>query len=132
MTSGYACKLASFILQPVLELLSYIMPTARLNGEHILNRESFHTECSAVFGFPDFYGRNLDAWVDCLSYLRDDDGMTKFKLKDSEVLTIEITHSDHVRQHNPELLDELAMCVELMNERYVDYGEMPALKLVLL
>ena len=107
------------------------MPIVRLNGEHIRNWDTFHTECISAFGFPDFYGRNLDAWVDCLSYLRDDDGMTKFKLKDNEVLTIEITHSDLIKQHEPELLDELAMCVDLMNERYEDYGEQPALTLKL-
>lgn len=107
------------------------MPTARLNGELILNWDTFHTESITAFGFPEFYGRNLDAWVDCLSYLRDDDGMSKFKLKDNEVLTIEITHSDKIKAHAPELLDDLAMCVDLMNERYEDYGETPALKLVL-
>lgn len=107
------------------------MPIVRLNGEHIRNWDTFHTECIPAFGFPDFYGRNLDAWVDCLSYLRDDDGMTKFKLKDHEVLTIEITQSELIKQHEPELLDELAMCVDLMNERYEDYGELPALTLKL-
>jgi hypothetical protein len=107
------------------------MATARLNGDNILDMASFHSECKTVFGFPEFYGNNLDAWVDCLSYLRDDEGMSKFKLADNEILTIEITHSAGVQTRLPELLEDLSMCIDLMNERYEDYGENPALALKL-
>jgi nitrous oxidase accessory protein NosD len=44
----------------------------------------------AAMGFPDSYGNTMDAWVDCLSYLRDDDSMSKFSLKPNEVLEIVI------------------------------------------
>ena len=43
------------------------MPTARLNGELFTDWESFHTVSAEVFGFPEFYGRNMNAWIDCLS-----------------------------------------------------------------
>lgn len=108
------------------------MTTVRLDGATITDWTSFHQACQQAFGFPDFYAHNMDAWVDCLSYLRDDDGMTKFKLKPDEVLTIEILHSDVLRQKAPELLEEVTYCIGGINERYADYGELPALELILI
>ena len=57
------------------------MASAELNGGSILGWDTFHEECKRAFGFPDSYGNTMDAWVDCLSYLRDEDGMTRFRLK---------------------------------------------------
>jgi hypothetical protein len=107
------------------------MATVQLHGEQIHDWSGFHSECRQAFGFPDFYGNNLDAWVDCLSYLRDDDGMTKFKLKPDEVLQIEILQADVMRQQVPDILEEITFCIAGINERYADYGEKPALALVL-
>ncbi|MGZ3238417.1 MAG: barstar family protein [Burkholderiaceae bacterium] len=107
------------------------MATVQLNGETITDWTSFHQVCQQAFGFPDFYAHNIDAWVDCLSYLRDDDGMTKFKLQPDEVLEIEILHADKLRQIAPDILDEVTYCIGGINERYADYGELPALKLKL-
>jgi hypothetical protein len=108
------------------------MAKVRLDGERIKDWESFHSECQREFGFPGFYGHNMDAWVDCLSYLRDEEGMTKFRLDADEILQIDVTKSDLLKLSMPEILDELTFCVAALNERYEDYGEKPALKLVLL
>ncbi|NMM25932.1 MAG: barstar family protein [Glaciimonas sp.] len=108
------------------------MPTVSLNGEAITNWEAFHNESQRMFGFPDFYGRNMNAWVDCMSYLRDDDNMSLFRLKPDEVLRIEVQHADFLRKQAPEILDDLTFCIEAINERYADYGEKPALELILL
>ena len=108
------------------------MATVRLDGERIKDWDSFHSECRREFGFPEFYGCSMDAWVDCLSYLRDDEGMTKFRLKPDEVLHIEVAHAGLLKKAAPEILDDLTFCVIAINERYEDYGEKPALKLVLL
>jgi len=108
------------------------MPTIQLDGERINSWEAFHAECQREFGFPDYYSHTMDAWVDCLSYLRDEEGMTRFLLDADETLRIEILHADILKQKTPEILEELAFCVEAINERYEDYGEKPALNLVLL
>jgi Flp pilus assembly protein TadD len=62
------------------------MASAELNGAAIVDAASFHAESRRAFGFPDYYANTMDAWVDCLSYLRDQDGMSKFRLKPAEVL----------------------------------------------
>lgn len=108
------------------------MPAVSLNGEIITNWDAFHDESQRVFGFPEFYGRNMNAWVDCLSYLRDDDGMSRFRLQPDEVLRIEVQQAERMRALAPEILDDLAFCVEAINDRYADYGEKPALELILL
>lgn len=107
------------------------MATAQLNGANIVDEASFHAESARAFGFPADYGNNMDAWVDCLSYLRDEDGMSRFHLKAGEVLRIELLDSAKMRQNVPDLLDEVEFCVGGINERYEDYGEKPALELVL-
>jgi len=107
------------------------MPTAVLNGKGITDEASFHAQCVQVLGFPEFYGNNIDAWVDCLSYLRDDENMTKFRLKPNEVLEIVLQDAEAMKTQLPDLLEEITFCVAGINERYEDYGEKPALKLVL-
>jgi len=107
------------------------MAVAQLNGAAIVDEAAFHRESRAAFGFPASYADSIDAWVDCMSYLRDDENMTKFQLKADEVLEIVIVDADRMRAQMPELLEELSFCVGGINERYEDYGEKPALELVL-
>jgi hypothetical protein len=73
----------------------------------------------------------MDAWIDCLSYLRDDDAMSSVRLGPDEVLTIEIKEAAAFKAQAPDLLEEVSFCVAAINERYADYGEKPALALVL-
>ncbi|MDB5937305.1 MAG: barstar family protein [Massilia sp.] len=107
------------------------MATAELNGAVIDGWQSFHAESRNAFGFPDSYSNTIDAWIDCLSYLRDADGMSKFHLKPNETLEIVIKDSTLMRAKMPDLLEEVTFCVAGINERYEDYGEKPALALVL-
>lgn len=104
------------------------MATATLNGAVIGDEAAFHAACQAELGFPASYTNSIDAWVDCLSYLRDDDNMTRFRLKPNEVLEIVITDS---KKMPADLLEEISYCVGGINERYEDYGEKPGLKLTL-
>jgi RNAse (barnase) inhibitor barstar len=107
------------------------MANAELNGASILGWDTFHSESRAAFGFPEFYANTMDAWVDCLSYLRDEDGMTRFRLKPNELLEIVVKDAQSMRERVPDLLEEMTFCIAGINERYEDYGEKPALALVL-
>ena len=104
------------------------MASVELNGEVMKDAAGFHAECQRAFGFPGFYAGTMDAWVDSLSYLRDDENMTKFRLKPTELLEIVVKASSEVQ---PDLLEEMTYCVAGINERYDDYGEKAALKLTL-
>jgi hypothetical protein len=107
------------------------MASAELNGAAIVDFPTFHAECRAAFGFPDTYSDTMDAWVDCLSYLRDADGMTRFRLKSSELLEVVVKDSEQMRRQAPDILEGMTFCIAGINERYEDYGERPALKLIL-
>jgi RNAse (barnase) inhibitor barstar len=107
------------------------MPSALLEGAAIADWASFHEQCKLSFGFPDFYAATMDAWVDCLSYLRDEDGMTRFRLKPNETLEIVVRDAAAMRAQAPDIVEEMTFCIAGINERYEDYGEKPALILVL-
>lgn len=107
------------------------MASVELNGDLITDEAGFHAECKRAFGFPEFYGNSMDAWIDCLSYLRDDENMTRFKLKPNEVLDIVVNGGEGVKTRLPDLIEEVTYCVAGINERYADYGEQPALRLSL-
>jgi hypothetical protein len=82
-------------------------------------------------GFPDFYGRNGNAWIDCLTYIDEGDGMSRFVLQPQEILTIEVTHSDTFRSQAPDVLAGLVSMVQFVNYRFVERGKMQRLRLVL-
>ena len=107
------------------------MASAILDGSKITDWPSFHAQCQAALGFPATYSATMDAWVDCLSYLRDDDGMSSFRLKPNERLEIVVQDAAAMRAAVPDILEEITFCVAGLNERYEDYGEAPALALVL-
>lgn len=106
------------------------MASVQLDARKISDWHSFHAECQAVFGFPEFYGHNMDAWIDCLSDLREEDGMTSLVLQPDEVLQIEVLHADVLRRQAPKILEALEDCTAEVNERYEEFGEKPALSLL--
>lgn len=107
------------------------MATVQLDGSAIDSEAAFHAACKAAFGFPDSYSNTIDGWVDCLSYLRDADGMSRFHLKPNELLEIALVDAAAFKAALPDLLEEITYCIAGINERYADYGEKPALALLL-
>jgi hypothetical protein len=87
------------------------------NAEDISDWDSFHKKSKETFGFPDFYGMNLNAWIDCLTYLRDGDGMSKFHLAENEKLQIEVTSTNRFFKRFPEIFGAFVECVAAVNFR---------------
>ena len=73
------------------------MAVAHLNTETISDWQSFHEESRRAFGFPAWYGMNMNAWIDCLTYLDEGDGMSRFHLFENEMLEIEVSDSASFR-----------------------------------
>lgn len=103
-----------------------------LDGQRITDWESFHAVCREAFGFPGFYGANMDAWIDCLTYLYEGDGLSRFVLRPNEQLHIHVIGSATLRRRHPEILEELVACTGFVNDRYRAVGQPPALDLELL
>ena len=108
------------------------MAVVRLDTRVITDWESFHALCKQVFGFPDFYGMNMDAWIDCMSYLDEDAGMIGFRLAEDEMLHIEILGTEAFKAKVPEIFDALIECTAFVNKRYTSDGNSPVLSLVFL
>lgn len=69
--------------------------TARvvLDCNNIRDWDSFHEEFARVFGFPDLYGKNMDAWIDCLASLdAPEDAMSSIHCKPGSVVTLELSN----------------------------------------
>jgi RNAse (barnase) inhibitor barstar len=45
------------------------MTLVKLDTRRIRDWDTFHDLFAEVFGFPGFYGRNMDAWIDCMTWL---------------------------------------------------------------
>ena len=100
----------------------------RLQTEAITDWPSFHAECRRALGFPDFYGATMNAWIDCMSSLEDDDGMVGIRLGTGELLLLEIPNIAALNSRVPEIVDALVECTAFVNQqRYTE----PRIALVL-
>ena len=53
------------------------MPVIEVPASQINDWDTFHDTFAQTLGFPDFYGRNMNAWIDCLTYADEDDGSAR-------------------------------------------------------
>jgi hypothetical protein len=106
------------------------MANVTLSLARVTDWASFHSVSAETFGFPDFYGRNNNALIDCLSYLPDGDAMSKFELADGEHLLIHLTGFEAFQQTHGELARGLLDCAAAVNSRYIARGDIPRLALL--
>jgi len=105
------------------------MPRVVLPTHEIRNEKTFHAACQRVFGFPDFYGHTMDAWIDCLSCMDDPAAeMSSFTLAPGELLVVVVPDSAKLKDEVFEALIDGAVAV---NSRFVQRGKPPLLALVL-
>ena len=106
------------------------MAEVTLDAGKIKDWHSFHMQSAEVFGFPDFYGHNLNAWIDCLTYLPEGDGMSRFVLDPEEQLVINLPQFAGFAETQAEICLAFLGCVALINQRYASAGDIPRLVLV--
>ena len=105
------------------------MVVVRIDGAKITVWASFHLVCKEAFGFPSFYGGNMDAFNDCLTYIDEGDGMSQIKLSEDETLTIEVTDSGDFKKRLPEIARALFTAIEHLNDRFAERGKEPRIAL---
>lgn len=102
----------------------------QLDTRRITGWYSFHSVFHEVFGFPDFYGRNMDAWIDCLTSLdAPDEGMTRVHAPPGGVLVLQLDHSADFAGRCPKQYAALVECAAFVNWRKIEVGEGPVLAL---
>jgi RNAse (barnase) inhibitor barstar len=105
------------------------MKIVEIDCDKIRDWNSFHEYFKNLFGFPDFYGRNMDAWIDCLGYLDEDDDMTKLKIDKGTVLTLQLKNVASFRNKCTDIYAALIECSAFVNYRRTGKGENPILAL---
>ena len=108
------------------------MAVVRIDSREIKDWASFHSTCKEAFGFPSFYGMNLNAFVDCLTYIDEGDGMSSISLSHGENLTIEMLASDDFRRRLPEVFDGFIDSIHAINQRFIDDGKTKRIDLAML
>jgi RNAse (barnase) inhibitor barstar len=107
------------------------MPVVRIPTSEIGDWESFHSVFQRVLGFPDFYDRNMNAWVDCLTSAdAPADGMVAPDAAASEdVLTLQLEDVHDFATRCPEQYEAVRECSAFVNWRRIEVGERPILAL---
>lgn len=96
------------------------MPIVRLDAAQLRDWDCFHDVFAATFGFPDFYGRNMNAWIDCMTSLDSpEDGMTSVHGSESDPLVL---HLDNAHAIPKEIFDALVECAAFVNWRRLESG----------
>jgi type 1 glutamine amidotransferase len=96
----------------------------RIDATRISDWESFHAVFQEAMGFSGFYGANMDAWIDCMSYLDDSAaGMTAHHVRPGGVVTLQIDGVDNFVSRCPEQYEALVECSAFVNWRRVERGE---------
>lgn len=100
-----------------------------LNFSQVNDLESMHLLLKEKFGFPDFYGKNVNALIDCWTSLRyPEHEMTKVSLSPEEILELKIVS---LPMDSFIVLNHFLIAVQSVNQRYLDRGSKPVLSLIL-
>lgn len=92
-----------------------------INFDCIKDWVSFHGEFAAVMGFPIFYGVNMNAWIDCMTYIDDPSaGMSKVLVRKGETLDIVLQNVGRTDGERSEILVALVECIGSVNQRFIE------------
>lgn len=97
------------------------MPLVRIDATRITEWDTFHSVFAEVFGFPGFYGKNMNAWIDCMSYLDDPEaGMTSIHGTVSDPVVLQV---DNIDRLPTELYLAIVECAAFVNWRRIETGD---------
>jgi hypothetical protein len=106
------------------------MTVVRIDCTRIIDWDSFHDVFAEAFGFPDFYGRNMNAWIDCMTSLDEPaDGMTKIHAPRGGVVILQLDNVASFGTEGAELYQAIIECSAFVNWRRLEVGEPAVLAL---
>ncbi len=91
------------------------MKQIKIDSNSIKDWETFHNIFSKTFNFPGYYGRNMNAWIDCM------DELTK------ELTLLDLGDCRNLKDSNPEIIEALFECSAFVNYRKIEAGEQAVL-----
>lgn len=93
------------------------MKRVKIHPSNIAHWDAFHDEFAKRFDFPNYYGRNMDAWIDCM-----DECIT-------EPTVLDLGDCRALAKTNPSIITALLDCTAFVNYRRLEAGETPMLLL---
>ena len=101
-----------------------------IDTDQIHDWNGFHEYFATIFGFPDFYGKNMDAWIDCMSSLdRPEHNMSRIHVKPGNILVLQCTNMGDLARRHRDIYEEIIACSALVNYRRLLLGESALLTL---
>lgn len=91
------------------------MKKVKIDTEQIKDWDSFHEVFSQTFDFPEYYGRNINAWIDCM------DEFTK------ELTLLDLGDCRTLKETHPEIIEAISECSAFVNYRRIEANENPVL-----
>ena len=85
----------------------------------IHDRESFHDVFQDALKFFDGYGRNWNAWIDCMSDFHGDTALSEHHLPAGESIELLLRDAEAFRKRCPKLASDLFECTACVNRRYL-------------
>ena len=97
------------------------MRTIRIDGTKIKDPVSFFDEFARVFGFPAFFGRDMDAWIDCMTNL--DEEFNAVCVQPGELVCVALDGAADFKAQCPEMFQAFVECASFVNWRRLEIGE---------
>lgn len=92
------------------------MKTYKIDSTRINNWQSFHDLFAKQFNFPEYYGRNMNAWIDCIEdYVID--GIT----------VLDFGNCSNLKSEHPEIHNAILESSAFINHRSTESGGTPHL-----
>jgi len=106
-----------------------MMHIVRIDCSAIGDWESFHDVFARELGFPDFYGRNMNAWIDCMGDIGANGGVTRLDAQPTDKVVLQLSGFQNLKERCPSVWADLLDCVAVVNGREMEAGEEPMLLL---
>ena len=101
-----------------------------IDCRRITDWSTFFDVFTEALGFPGFFGRNMNAWMDCLSSAdAPEDGLTNVHAPPGGVLVLQLDHMSDFAARCPEIHAALVECSGFVNWRRIEVGDSPVLAL---
>ncbi|WP_371169253.1 barstar family protein [Aliiroseovarius sp. 2305UL8-7] len=102
----------------------------RIDVGNVSSWKDFHDLFVRELGFPEFYGQNMNAWIDCMTSLdAPGDGLTTTHIEPGKVMTLYVQNAAKLKSAQPQIWEALNECSAFVNLRRIDVDMPPVLSL---
>lgn len=115
----------------LVDVVQEMKPTVvKIPTDEIHDWDSFHSVFARVLGFPEFYGRNMNAWIDCMASIDEpEDGLSSVHGTKEAGILLDLGDCTEFAKRCPEQYEAILDCSGFVNYRRIEVGEDPVMSL---